>query len=239
MTTFRVIRNNDFIDCIGQRLDFNRFLGIRIGDYRYTACSTDVNNWLVCDGRSLLRSKYPDLFDVLGTSFGSNDGDTFNLPDFRGRVPGQVGPGPDLTTRNLGDSIGSETNTLTVNQLPPHLHTGTTDASGIHTHGITDPGHTHSYVNQPFTTTPAVSLTTEDVAANTPANETTGSSTTGITVNNAGSHVHTFTSNNTGGGQTVNNIQPTLFGGNVLILSRVDMYNNLPELAIKFITSFI
>lgn len=241
MTTppFRVYKNNNYIDCIGQQLDFNRFLGIRVGDYRYTANSSDVNNWLICDGRSLPIEEYRDLFAVIGTSFGSDDEGYFNLPDFRGRVVGQVGLGPDLTSRSLGASIGTETNTLTVGQLAPHLHTGTTDSSGVHSHAITDPGHSHTYFNQPNTADPATSLTTMGVADNNNVTQTTSTSTTGITVNSAGSHVHTFTSDNTGSADPINNIQPTLFGGNVLILSKVDMYHNLQKLDIQFITSFI
>jgi hypothetical protein len=37
--------------------------------------------WLLCDGSSLARVDYPDLFDVLGTTWGAVDGDHFNLPD--------------------------------------------------------------------------------------------------------------------------------------------------------------
>lgn len=49
--------------------------------------------WLVCDGTAISRTGYPDLFAVLGTSYGYGDGTyTFNLPDLRGRFPlGWVG----------------------------------------------------------------------------------------------------------------------------------------------------
>jgi hypothetical protein len=39
--------------------------------------------WLPCDGRSVLRSAYPELFKALGTAFGSDDSLTFKLPDLR------------------------------------------------------------------------------------------------------------------------------------------------------------
>lgn len=38
---------------------------------------------LYCDGTDRLRSSYPDLFAVIGVSFGSTGGTTFNLPDYR------------------------------------------------------------------------------------------------------------------------------------------------------------
>ena len=52
-------------------------------DYAGTSAPT---GWLMCDGRAVLRSAYPELFLSIGTSYGVGDGvTTFNLPDFRGR----------------------------------------------------------------------------------------------------------------------------------------------------------
>lgn len=42
--------------------------------------------WLVCDGRAVLKSQYPDLFRVLGNMYGGDHGKTFNLPDMRGML---------------------------------------------------------------------------------------------------------------------------------------------------------
>jgi hypothetical protein len=40
------------------------------------------SRWLVCDGREVERLKYPQLFAVIGTTFGPGNGSTtFNLPD--------------------------------------------------------------------------------------------------------------------------------------------------------------
>jgi microcystin-dependent protein len=46
-----------------------------------------VGHWLKCDGTSYLRSEYPDLFNAIGSSFGSADGTHFNVPDLCGRPP--------------------------------------------------------------------------------------------------------------------------------------------------------
>jgi microcystin-dependent protein len=63
-----------------------------------------------------------------------------------------------------------------------------------------------------------VSLTTTDAADNVNVTQTSGSSTTGVSINVAGAHNHVIS--NQGGSLPHNNIQPTLFGGNVFILGQ-------------------
>jgi len=40
--------------------------------------------WMSADGQSLVRKDYPALFKLIGTTWGSTDPATFNIPDFRG-----------------------------------------------------------------------------------------------------------------------------------------------------------
>jgi microcystin-dependent protein len=89
-------------------------------------------NWLSCDGSSVLRTDYPDLFTVIGTTFGSLDGTHFSLPDLQGRVPIGDGSGSGLTPRALGDSFGEETHVLTTTELASHTHI---DSGHAHTEG--------------------------------------------------------------------------------------------------------
>lgn len=170
-----------------------------IGDYKFCGRNDDHLGWLVCDGRYLNRTEYRALFEVFGTSFGSTTSTNFQLPDFRGRVPGAVNYSWNrnnaLSVRNLGATVGAETHTLTINEMPSHNHT------------INDPGHTHSYVNQ--SSDQAVFGVGEAAADQADNGQTTGSSTTGITINNRG------------GDQAHNNMQPTLFGGNVYVFAGV------------------
>jgi microcystin-dependent protein len=63
------------------------------GEIRMFGGATAPTNWLFCDGTSYLRSDYPLLFLVLGTTYGSADGTHFNVPDMRGRVPIGAGTG--------------------------------------------------------------------------------------------------------------------------------------------------
>ena len=74
------------------------------GDMKHSVRNTDHNGWLLCDGRALAIEQYPELYDVIGTSFGNPTQGCFSLPDCRGRVLGGIGHGNGLSVRNLGDS---------------------------------------------------------------------------------------------------------------------------------------
>lgn len=206
-----------------------------VGDMKHSAAPEDHTGWLKCDGRLLERDAYPALFGRIGTSFGGS-GTQFRLPDPRGRVLGVIGAGAGLTVRAMGAETGTETHTLTIAEMPAHKHgavdvsgntngSGVTDISGNHTHTITDPGHNHSYTNQPDTANPATSLTTMSVADDSNQNQTTSTNTTGITINANGTHAHLIGS--TGGSQPHNNMQPTLFAGHLYIFSGGHTYSSL------------
>jgi microcystin-dependent protein len=197
-----------------------------IGDTKFSVVRQDHMGWMNCDGRLLATADYELLFRVIGYSFGGSGGQ-FALPDMRSRVPGAIKQGAGLTNRALGDAVGEETHTLIIAEMPSHNH-GTnasdtvvgnnlTGVAGIHAHTITDPGHTHSYVNQPNDHQVAVSLTTTDTADNVNINQTTGSSTTGITIDASGNHQHSIATQ--GGDDPHNNMQPTLFIGNMFVYS--------------------
>lgn len=192
-----------------------------IGDVKYSILDEDHEGWLICDGRSLRRSFYPNLFAVMGVQFGFVDSEHFNLPDCRGRVLGASGDGPGLSSRSVGDSVGEEQTNLSVSQLPSHTHTGTTNNGGEHSHGITDPGHRHSQttINDDFNNSGdnPPGFTADSAGSRTWNN--INSSTTGITINNGGTHQHTFETNSTGDGNAVNIMQPTLFIGNLFVFS--------------------
>ena len=59
--------------------EYERFQALQVGDYKLSVRSSDVNGWLVCDGRSLSRAEYPELFAIIGTDFGSANVNSFNL----------------------------------------------------------------------------------------------------------------------------------------------------------------
>jgi hypothetical protein len=74
--------------------------------------------WFFCNGASLDRKEYKELFDVIGVAFSAPTSDTFNLPDLRGRfvrgVDHGTGRDPDARLRKAGnkgvnkvDEVGS------------------------------------------------------------------------------------------------------------------------------------
>ena len=85
----------------------------------YPLASTTVpEGFLLCDGKEYSRVEYPELFAAIGTIYGSGDGSTtFNVPNLQTRVPVGAGEGYDL-----GDVGGEETHTLTVDEIPSHIH---------------------------------------------------------------------------------------------------------------------
>jgi microcystin-dependent protein len=78
--------------------------------------------WAPCDGRLLPIAQNDVLFALIGTTYGGDGVQTFGLPDLRGRVPLGTGQGTGLSPYLIGQPVGVETVTLTVNQLPPHQH---------------------------------------------------------------------------------------------------------------------
>lgn len=78
--------------------------------------------WAFCNGQLMAISSNNALFSLIGTTYGGDGRSTFALPDLRGRAPIHAGTGPGLTTRPLGYRSGTETVTLTPNQMPQHTH---------------------------------------------------------------------------------------------------------------------
>lgn len=68
---------------LAQKLDTLHF--IPPGAVMYFAMNTPPEGWLLCDGRAVSRTTYADLFEAIGTTFGSGSGySSFKLPELRG-----------------------------------------------------------------------------------------------------------------------------------------------------------
>ena len=75
-----------------------------------------------CTGQLLSISQNTALFSLVGTTYGGDGRTTFGLPNLQDRLPMHPGNGPGLSQRRLGQNGGSDTVTLTDQQIPPHTH---------------------------------------------------------------------------------------------------------------------
>src|SRR5688572_19651521 len=93
-----------------------------VGEIRIFAGNFAPNGWMFCEGQTLPISENEVLFQLIGTTYGGDGEETFNLPNLASRVPIHMGTGPDGTTYQLGEMAGTEQETLTVQQIPNHTH---------------------------------------------------------------------------------------------------------------------
>ncbi len=102
----------------GTPITSTTYTGIPAGTILPCGSTGALTRTLLCDGTSYSRAAYPALFAVIGTAFGYVDGNSFNVPDFRGQflrgVDGTANKDPDKTSRtamnangNTGNLIGS------------------------------------------------------------------------------------------------------------------------------------
>ena len=97
-----------------------------IGEVQLFPYGIVPKGWLPCDGRSLTINQHMALYSLLGTAYGGDGIQNFNLPDLQGRVPvhpvsaGTVNQG--RIPSKYGKKGGAETITLNISQLPAHTH---------------------------------------------------------------------------------------------------------------------
>ena len=102
-----------------------------------------AGEWLPCDGSTRTAAAFPDLFAIIGTTYGGGAG-SFNLPDLQAKfIAGYDGALPDYNTPGAG--AGADSVTLTANEsgLSVHDHgltsvtiTGSTNVDGAHGHKL-------------------------------------------------------------------------------------------------------
>jgi len=155
-----------------------------IGEIRMFGGNFAPLGWAFCNGQALSISEYDTLFNLIGTIYGGDGVTTFNLPDLQSRIP--VGTG---NVYALGDKAGVETVTLTVQNMPAHMH-AVSGTAGILT--SSEDGHRTT----PGNNYPAVN------GQNMYSTTTDGSLMPAITP--------TLTAGSAGGSQPFSNIQPYL-----------------------------
>ena len=164
-----------------------------IGEIRMFAGGFAPKYWAFCDGQLLPISQNTALFSVMGTAQGGDGKVYFGLPDLRRRVPIGAGAGASgISNRFVGDSEGSESVTLTTDNLPAHIH-------GVFTN--TSPATSNDPAGKTFGTPfSGDNLYSTSANLNTPLSGVVG---------------------NVGGGQPHNNMQPYLAVNFIIALAGV------------------
>lgn len=97
-----------------------------VGEIRHFAANYAPRNWAFCNGQIHAIRAYTPLFAIIGNIYGGDGSNTFQLPNFAGRVAVGVGQAPNLSNYVAGQLAGSNSVTLTNAQLPAHTHTSST-----------------------------------------------------------------------------------------------------------------
>jgi len=89
-----------------------------LAEIRMFAFGFPPRGWALCNGQILPINQNQALFSLMGTMYGGNGQTTFALPDLRGKTP--ISFGGNKVQGQIG---GEESHTLTINEMPAHVHT--------------------------------------------------------------------------------------------------------------------
>ncbi len=89
-----------------------------LGEITMFAGNYAPQDWMFCDGAILPISQFQALYALLGTTYGGDGINTFQLPDLRNRFPMHQGP-----NFRQGEKGGTLTTHITVDNMPKHSHT--------------------------------------------------------------------------------------------------------------------
>jgi microcystin-dependent protein len=91
-----------------------------VGEIRLVGFDFAPVGWMTCQGQLLAISEYEVLFNLIGTTFGGDGQETFNLPDLRSRVV--IHQGTKGQSYTLGEQGGVESVALTPGEISSHAH---------------------------------------------------------------------------------------------------------------------
>jgi microcystin-dependent protein len=118
-----------------------------IGEIRMVGFNFAPVNWAFCNGAVQAISENETLYQLLGTTYGGDGQQTFNLPNLQGCVPVCQGTGGG-GTYVMGEYTGTETVTINASTMPNHTHPVPCNAAG----NVSNPG------NAVFAGDPSVAL---------------------------------------------------------------------------------
>lgn len=186
-----------------------------VGDIKMSVRNGDFDGWLLCNGRSLSTAAYPQLFALIGYTFGGA-GATFVIPNALGQTLGSAGG-----SYPFGTSVGSSIVTLATANLPAHTHSGNTSTVANHSHNYND-AYFAENVGGGSNYGTSAGTDNDNAFIWRTAGGGWSTSPSDIPTSAAGSHNHTFTTDNgTGSGTSFSIMQPTLFMGYTFIYGGV------------------
>ncbi|MDO7846170.1 tail fiber protein [Hymenobacter sp. M29] len=92
------------------------------GEIRAVGFNYAPYGWALCQGQTMPINQYTALYSLLGIAYGGDGRTTFALPDLRGRTIVHLGQGNGLSNYTLGQTGGTTTVTLDMDQMPAHTH---------------------------------------------------------------------------------------------------------------------
>ena len=95
-----------------------------LSEIRIMSFNFAPKGWATCDGQLLPINQNQALFSLLGTTYGGDGRVNFGLPDLRSRVPIHMGSG-----HTLGERGGEQAHTLSISEIPTHVHTTTVSST--------------------------------------------------------------------------------------------------------------
>lgn len=154
------------------------------------------NNYLLCNGSSTSTTEYPELFNIIGYTYGGS-GNTFNLPNFESKFPiganSSNSNGNSTSNFSTGNGATGATNTQAVSYTTPNNVSLLTQVPS-HAHAVVGSAHSHflnctSITNVLFVPTGEGATLPFVIEATNPQPNTINSATTGISVLETGNFV--------------------------------------------------
>ena len=99
-----------------------------IGEIRAFPYNFAPEGWLLCDGHLKSIASFELLFAVISTYYGGDGITTFAVPDLSARaalcagIPSKSMSEAGMPKTFVGESLGAQTQSLSVGQLPSHTH---------------------------------------------------------------------------------------------------------------------
>lgn len=220
-----------------------------IGDIKYSLQTNNHSGWLLCDGRTLFKNDHSDLYNFLSNTIYRINDNVFKLPDCRGRILANISinnnnifgttKGYKNVTLN-NENIPNHTHNGYTKIDGVHSH-GMTDLCNSHNHnGSTADSNIHGHVIDPNT---YYNVNTDDNFGTANLGSSHGKyddyvnpnveSYNGPHIHNIANdglhnhginydadHNHSFTTDFSGNSESHNNMQPTIYIGNIFIYSK-------------------